>query len=150
MTEFEASLSGMDSFEADSMLRSSAGLLVVHSVDWSQRTLSGEVGWFLDPEVYSGKTALMYNRELVTDFIFDGGEPPWRSSVSWWRSYNYDAIHVSRDGYWGMVDRNGNTVLPFIFEDIVRIDEVTAFARIDGRYGILGFYPKKPSLVLSH
>jgi len=72
----------------------------------------------------------MYERELVTDFIFDGGP-------TWWSSFNFDTIHVSRDGYWGMVDRNGSIVLSFMFENIVRIDEDSAFARLDGRYGIL-------------
>ena len=69
----------------------------------------------------------MYNRELVTDFIFDGGL----------HSFTFNTTPVSRDGNWGMADRSGNIVLPFMFEDLLRIDEETAYARIGGRYGIL-------------
>jgi len=120
-----------------------SGLLVVQSVDSSRRTTENAWGeqewWNLSDDAFSGRFALMYNRELVTDFIFDGGQP-------WWHRFTFDGggagrnrnfIPVIRDGNWGMVNRNGNTVLPFVFENLILIDENTAFARVNGRYGIL-------------
>jgi len=144
LAEFESSVRGLGLSHGDWLLSTTDELLVVQSVDSSLRTTEhaweGEENWWnLTDEAFSGRFALMYNRELVTDFIFDGGQP-------WWHSSTFDgggagrklnAIPVSRNGNWGMLDRNGNTVLPFIFGNLVRINEDTAFARLDGRYGIL-------------
>ena len=146
---FESSVRGLSLSlsHTDWLLSSTDGLLVVQSVDSSLRTTEDaregvENWWNLTEGAFSGRFALMYDRELVTDFIFDGGQP-------WWHSFTDDgggagrklnAIPVSRNGQWGMVDRSGNTVLPFIFENLVRIDENTAFARLDGRYGILDLH----------
>jgi len=144
LAEFDSSVRGLSITHRDWLLSTTDGLLVVQSVDSSLRTTEnaweGEENWWnLTTEAFSGRFALMYDRAFVTDFVFDGGQP-------WWHSFTFDGggvernlnyIPMSRNGYWGMLDRNGNTVLPFIFENFVRIDENTAFARLDGRYGIL-------------
>ena len=79
----------------------------------------------------------MYNGRLVTDFIFDAGCE---------RNYFNDNafIPMGKGNYWGMVDRYGEIVIPFIFEHILIIDSYDhshdgfpAFARINGLYGIL-------------
>ena len=135
MSEFEARVRGLGYSHQNVYLTQTGGWLVVQDVDSSLRVaasgaLAPDDWWSLTPEAFSGNFAVMYGREFVTGFIFDGG-PTWRTS------FRYDTIHVSRNGQWGMVDRNGNTVLPFMFENLVRIDENTAFARLGGRYGIL-------------
>jgi hypothetical protein len=144
LAEFESSVRGLSRMGIDWLLSTTDGLLVVQSVDSSLRTSENawegaENLWNLTTEAFSGRFALMYNRTFVTDFVFDGGQP-------WWHSFTFDGgstgrklnyIPISRDGYWGMLDRNGDTVLPFMFENIVRIDENTAFVRLNGRYGIL-------------
>ena len=95
--------------------------------------------WWLTDEAYSGQFAVMYNRKLITDFIFDGGS-------EWWRRFPFandgstrgrDFIAMSKDGAWGLIDTNGNAVLSFLFENLLLIDENTAFARYNGKYGIL-------------
>jgi len=141
LDEFETRIRGLELADPDRFLRHSAGLLVVQRVDSTLRSSFNEWPdeWFsLTDEAFSGSFALMYNRALMTDFIFDGGlDGNLFQDSNWWSSNSFNTMHLSRDGNWGMVDRNGNSVLPFMFENFVRIDEETAFARLDGRYGIL-------------
>ena len=84
--------------------------------------------WYEDPDKY----AVMYNGRFITDFLFD--------------EFNYEGvagrsrnaiIAMGMEGSWGLIDRNGNVALPFVFEHIVVIDNDTAFAKYNGRYGIL-------------
>jgi len=81
-------------------------------------------------EAYTGKYAISIGVDFVTGFVFDDGEALTES-----RSNNI--IAVQRDDYWGIIDRDGNTVVPFVLEHAITIDDYTAFARYDGRYGIL-------------
>ena len=134
------------------ILNQSSGLISVQSVDSSLRQYYGDLGienappewddyWDLTEEAFTGRFAIMYNRQFVTDFIFDGG-------AYWWYrfSFNEDGsgrenlgfIAMRQGGLWGLVDRSGNTILPFVFDELIVINESTAFARIDGGwYGIL-------------
>ena len=142
----------MDEFEsvaAPWTLSNSGGLISVQSVDSSMRdymryeeyTLpEWDDYWMLSEDAFSGRFAVMYNRQLITDFIFDDG-------AHWWYrfSFNEDGsgrenlsfIAMSHAGSWGLIDINGNAVLPFVFENLIVINRDTAFARVDGRYGIL-------------
>jgi len=38
---------------------------------------------------------------------------------------------------WGILDTNGSISVPFVFDAILLIDEETAFAKYNGKYGIL-------------
>ena len=71
------------------------------------------------------KYALAYGTTFITDFIYD----------------EYDAGHhvfaTRMDGKWGMIDKFGNIVIPFVLEKIMIIDGSTAFAKYNGKYGIL-------------
>ena len=100
---------------------------LVHSSRWSG---DDDRGWYVE---YTGKYALMYNGVFITDFLFDkfneGGGVAGRSRNA--------IIAMGMEGNWGLIDRNGNIALPFVFEHIVVIDNDTAFAKYNGRYGIL-------------
>ena len=132
------------------LLVQSSGLIAVQSVDWFLKQYLREIEythpdfhdyWSLVDEAFSGQFAVMYNRQIVTDFVFDGG-------AHWWYRFSYvdegfgrenlGFIAMRKNGQWGLVDRMGRTVLPFIFDDLLVISQSTAFARIDGgMYGIL-------------
>jgi len=124
------------------MLQNSSGLIAVQNVDSSQRNavesfVEGDDWWSLSESAFTGQFALMYNRVLITDFIFDAGTP-------WWNRFTYDNaerttdfIAMSRDGKWGLVNSAGNTLFSFIFDDLIVINENSAFASYNGSYGIL-------------
>ena len=142
----------MDEFEAIApswTLSNSGGLISVQSVDSSMRNYmryeeytlpEWDDYWNLDEEAFSGRFAVMYNRRLITNFIFDDG-------AHWWYRFsfnedgsgreNLDFIAMRHGGSWGLIDINGNGILPFMFENLIVINEHSAFARVDGRYGIL-------------
>jgi len=81
-------------------------------------------------ESYTGKSAISFGANFVTGFIFEDGED-YRE-----RRFN-NIIAVQQGDYWGIIDRDGNTVVPFVLEHAITIDNYTAFARYDGKYGIL-------------
>ena len=145
MHEFEAMAQEWD-------LQVTSGLIGVENVDSSlQRDLSGYNYGYDDPdfmadwwalleEAHTGQFAVMYNRRLITDFIFSDAAP-------WWYGFTFDEgghsrrefISVRLGDYWGLLDSNGDVVLDFMFESLVIIDDNTAFARYGGRYGILDY-----------
>jgi hypothetical protein len=98
----------------------------------------GEDSFDLTGAYVSDKYAAAYGKTLLSAFIYDyckDGEE--------WDYSNYNAnniIALILEGKWGIIDKNGNNVVPFCFEDIVLIDEKTAFAKIDGKYGILNIF----------
>ena len=98
----------------------------------------GEEAFDLKNANVSEKYAAAYGTTFVSDFIYDyciEGEV--------WDFSNYNAgniIALILDGKWGIIDKDGITVVPFCFEDIVLINEKTAFAKIDGKYGILNIF----------
>ena len=110
-------------------------IIVVPSVDSSLRYTympywGDEEWWFLTEEAYTGRHAVMSNGSFVTDFIFEG------FTQTRWDVFA-DTVAVGRNGRLGLVDRNGNDATPFVFESLTIIDNATAFARYNGRYGIL-------------
>ena len=128
-------------------LQNSDGLIAVQNVDSSLRQYFGcpsEEGlwWSLPADAFSGQFAVMYNRELITDFIFDGGSEWWKHRFIYegggsWTVKDRDFITMRKEGSWGLINKCGNIVLPFIFDNLLLIDENTAFAKYKGRYGIL-------------
>jgi hypothetical protein len=119
----------------------SRGLLLVESVDytakeytedsWPSRTYTP---WRIPPWGRHGLFALMYNKELITDFIFHQGLSGGPFGGSQIRG---NIVAVRRYDYWGIMTSAAETLVPFKFEHIFLIDEYTAFARYNGRYGIL-------------
>jgi len=122
------------------------GPIVIESVDSYMRNywemeymdINNELStisyWTLYPEAFLGNFALMYNRQFTTDFIFDGVNNHY---ADWQVVTDSGIIAVSKNGEWGLVDRLGNTLIDFMFDNLVIIDENTAFARLHDKYGIL-------------
>lgn len=116
------------------------GMLIrIYSVDSSMRIIA-DCGCDLIPrESYFG-AAVMYDGEFVTDFIFDiveWSEGLIRGDTFTSDDWRNDVISMRFGDKWGFIDRNGDIVIPFVFEHIVVIDNYTAFAHYNGKYGIL-------------
>jgi len=77
------------------------------------------------------KYALSYAIAFVTDFIYEDYRYNLKSNGDVERSA------VKLNGKWGVVDINGNTIVPFCFDDMYFIDNETAFAKYKDKYGIL-------------
>jgi len=84
-------------------------------------------------EAYIGKTGFAYGTIFVTDFIYDYN-PHFLS-----KNDRPHAAAARLDGKWGIIGKDGTPLVPFIFEDITLIDDNTAFAKYDGKYGILDY-----------
>jgi len=81
--------------------------------------------------IIDGKYALVQGTTFITDFIYDDYK-------SWGARYtSIDFTDFKLDDKWGIVDKTGNIILPFIFEDIEFINDKYAFAKYGGKYGIL-------------
>jgi len=85
----------------------------------------------IDDGAFSGKTAVAYGCDFVTEFIYDEYER--------WRRPN-DIIAVAIDGKWGILNKEGNIAAPFVFDHAISIDNTTAFAKYEGLYGIISLY----------
>ena len=83
-------------------------------------------------DAYIGdKYAFAYNSTFVTDFIYD-------YSVNWWiHNDRDDAVAVGLDGKWGVIGKDGEIMAPFVFDELIFIDDVAAFAKYNGKFGIL-------------
>lgn len=113
------------------------GSKMVQRVDYSlKRDIQEDGGelerWLLAEEAFMEEFAVMYRGRLVTDFIFDD-----TCRQFFIRNENLIFAVVSKGGYWGIIDESGNTLIPFVFDNMVSIDENTAFAKYNGYYGIL-------------
>jgi len=83
----------------------------------------------LPNEAFGKQYAVVSNfTHIVTEFVFDSVHHVFVQG---------DTIAVRQGNLWGMVGHDGNLIIPLMFEHIVRIDDQTAFAQINGRYGIL-------------
>ena len=111
-------------------------VFMVQGVDSSLRIVEhGEE--MLADEAFSGQFAVIYNGNLVTDFIFDDGG----SNTASGGRLTGTIVAARLDGSWGIINNSGNTVVPFIFEHILIIDDETAFAQYNGYYGIIRVQP---------
>ena len=81
---------------------------------------------FSDAQI-GDKYAVAYNGTFVTDFIYDERDENTAS----------DKIAVKLGDKWGVLDKDGNTLKPFEFDHITLIDDDAAFAKYNGKYGIL-------------
>jgi len=76
--------------------------------------------------------------KFVTDFIYGTVNPS---------RYVDNVIVVSdvnSNEKRGLIDRNGEITVPFEFEELLIISENTAFAKVDGKWGIIGFNGYEP------
>jgi len=138
--EFERAIG--DGWIGDWFGQLSRDLIVVQEVDstmrqsrewWSQDEWTSD-WWYLPLEAFSGRAALMYNRQLVTGFDFD--------SIAGLPRFDFDepvfGFFAAQVGdRWGLIDRHGDVVIPYVFSNLILIDENTAFANFNGSYGIL-------------
>ena len=118
--------------ELKGMWSNLCGFLRVQNVDSSVHAITEWGVGQLTDDAFTGKFAVKYDDVLITDFIFDGD-----AAHGWDRGSVDGAIVMSSENRWGFIDRNGNVAIPFVFEHIVVIDNDTAFARYNGKYGIL-------------
>ena len=127
-------------------------LNLIYGIDSTKIITTHEDEWgpFFDlSKAYTGNAALAVGLDFVTGFEFDGGEwhplsiyyilDPITQYVTEVGSHkrSYNVVAVQQDDKWGIVDRHGNTVIPFVFEHAITIDNDTAFAKYNERYGIL-------------
>jgi len=88
---------------------------------------------FLDEAYISDKYALAYGTKFVSDFIYD-----YSIKMIWlYRNDRDNAIALQYNNKWGVIGKDGNALTPFIFDDLIFIDDDTAFAKYNGKYGIL-------------
>ena len=82
----------------------------------------------------SEKYALAYGKTFVSEFIYDCFDNYHSNTV-------YipvcDFIAMLLDGKGGIINKGGHTAVPFFFDDVIIIDIETAFAKHNGKYGIL-------------
>jgi len=84
----------------------------------------------LNDAYVSDKYAFAYNSTFVTDFIYDYS--------GWWAHNDRDdAVAVGLNGKWGVIGKDGEIMVPFVFDELIFIDDVSAFAKCNGKYGIL-------------
>ncbi len=79
--------------------------LTAYPVQEATKHDDGNYIWY-ETDWQNGKYALVTNNELITDFIYeDAGR------------LHEGIIPVKKDGKWGYVDQNGNTVIDFAYDD---------------------------------
>jgi hypothetical protein len=103
-------------------------VLIVHRVDSTRRNLEGrEYGFegFLD-EAYLGESAAFFNGSLITEF-----EATCHEERRLGLGRVARAAPMSRGGKFGIVGSQGETLVPFVFEDALIIDDYTAFVKVD-------------------
>ena len=100
------------------------------------RAIVDEYGtrYYFDEAYVCDRYAIMYSGTFVTGFIYDGFD---RNISHFGWNLPLDTIAVRLNNRWGVLDRSGNIVIPFVFDHITYIDQNVAFAKYNGRYGIL-------------
>ena len=113
--------------------------VIIQAIDINEFIINENLVWghnthILPEELWwnvKANASAVRGAEILTDFIYDYYHT-WMGH--WWDN---EYIKLIKDGKQGLIDGEGNVIAPFIFEDIVYIDENTAFAKYNGRYGIL-------------
>ena len=118
------------------------GINIVQAVDSDMRIYRERnwLNWHLDDDAFLGEFAVMYNGEFVTDFIFDGGLCPGRLSNRVNNEWSFNAVVMSINGKWGVVDGYGNSIAPFIFYQINYFGLSRAIAVYNNKYGLINRY----------
>jgi hypothetical protein len=125
--------------------------IVVYEVDSSMREtfqdeMTGTEWEHFSGEAFSENVAVAYNGLLVTDFIFNTGGNIYNNSHTYATEPFSSALRgkqipsfalLYQGDKRGIIDKNGDVLVPFVFEDIMIIDESSAFAKYNGMYGII-------------
>jgi hypothetical protein len=101
---------------------------LVRRVDTTMRN-----GSFINWEEAWSDSAVAFGNEFVTDFIFYiGGHGKEQQNIM---------SLPDTDSNFGVINKNGETIVPFIFNYLTLIDENTAFARLgaEDNWGIISF-----------
>lgn len=93
--------------------------------------------WNLTNEAHTGLFALMINLEFVTDFIFHEVRPSPIVFEDGELVFVQTFAAVRIDDKWAIINVSGEQVSEFIFDDLLIINETTAFAQYGGVWGIL-------------
>lgn len=127
-------------------------IFMVFDVDLTKK-VQDEYGEHLPPEAYLGTVALMHNGVFTTDFIYsDIGRGRYKLQYGEGDSLYFvpfNVVSVVKNDKHGIVDKNGSVVVPFEFENILVISETTAFAKVNGLYGIIEFVNNAPAVFTS-
>ena len=108
------------------------GLIAIKKIDSENVGFENFEGWLgLDGTYVGDKYALMYGNKFITDFIFED----FKSRGV--RYFPKDFIDIKYNGKYGVINKNGNVAISFIFEDIEFINDDAAFAKYNGKYGVL-------------
>jgi hypothetical protein len=76
-------------------------------------------------------TAVAVGNNFITDSVYtDAGNG--RAAYNAITAVNGDNMH-------GIINRNGDIIVPFEFDELLLISETTAFANSNGKWGIIGF-----------
>ncbi len=117
-------------------------LNMVFAVNFSEENIESDMSseW-LSPEAYTGKSAVMYGNEFISGFIYDnsyewGDRGPDNTNKIFALSNPITVAAVRQNGKWGLLDINGDVLMPFDYEHILIIDNDTVFAKTNGAYGI--------------
>jgi hypothetical protein len=114
----------------------SDALLSVRKIDLSAFEFNAEgvfnADWEDFEHLFDGNIALVRGGEFITGYIFDPQHTWWFGDLP-----HNGYIPLKQGGRMGILDKDGNTVLPFMFEDVVIINEGLAFARVDGKFGVV-------------
>jgi hypothetical protein len=96
--------------------------------DWGSTTLP--------PNAFTGKVAAIFNGQLVSNFEFEAiGHDGWYYNSQ--RGRVGTVMAVTNDNRFGVLDRHGDTIVPFEFDEILIIDDYTAFAKVGDFWGII-------------
>jgi hypothetical protein len=87
-----------------------------------------------NPGQWGGNYALHFEGKFITDFIYFQDE--YHSSGATGKDV-YNIAPVAMSGKWGIMNNNAGVTIPFLFDRILLIDENSAFAKMDGVWGIL-------------
>ena len=80
---------------------------------------------------YYGQYAVAYGSEFLTEFIYDYDN---RFYIS---KHGENTIVVQLFDKYGIIDKDGYVAVPFVFDDIGFINNDNAFAKYNGKYGVL-------------
>jgi hypothetical protein len=125
--------------EFDLIEHSDEGILIIHQVDSSMvyTNISGQT--WLEDEAFQG---------VFMSYRSDGGLTNYNCTLYANCGFGRSVVNVESfidfNNKHGIVDRNNNVLIPFVFEAIFIISETSAFARVGDYWGILEIPPVRP------
>jgi hypothetical protein len=106
-------------------------LIVFRKIDSSSQSEFNDYDSILNKKYIGDKYALAQGTKFITDFIYDDC----KLRGNRYSSNNFKDFKLNNK--WGIIDKNGKVIIPFIFDDIELIDENRVFVKYNGKYGII-------------